>query len=51
MLRSLVGSEMCIRDRQGIEPQAMGSDEFNRLLRSDFERMSKVVKASGARVD
>ena len=37
--------------KQGIEPQAMGSDEFNRLLRSDFERMAKVVKASGARVD
>ena len=29
----------------------MTSDEFNRLLRSDFERMAKVVKASGARVD
>ena len=37
--------------KQGIEPQAMTSDEFNRLLRADFERMSKVVKASGARVD
>ena len=37
--------------KQGIEPQAMGSDEFNRLLRADFERMAKVVKASGARVD
>ena len=37
--------------KQGIEPQAMTSDEFNRLLRSDFERMAKVVKASGARVD
>ncbi len=37
--------------KQGIEPQAMTSDEFNRLLRADFERMAKVVKASGARVD
>ena len=37
--------------RQGIEPQALSGDEFNRLLRSDFERMAKVVKASGARVD
>jgi tripartite-type tricarboxylate transporter receptor subunit TctC len=37
--------------RQGIEPQAMTSDEFNLLLRSDFERMAKVVKASGARID
>jgi len=37
--------------RQGIEPQAMSSDDFNRLLRADFDRMAKVVKASGARVD
>ena len=37
--------------KQGIEPHAMGSDEFNRLLKADFERMAKVVKASGARVD
>jgi len=27
------------------------SDEFGRLLRSDFERMAKVVKAAGARID
>lgn len=37
--------------RQGIEPQALSSDEFNRLLRADFEKMAKVVKASGARID
>ncbi|MBS0336592.1 MAG: tripartite tricarboxylate transporter substrate binding protein [Proteobacteria bacterium] len=37
--------------KQGIEPQAMTSDEFNRLLRADVEKMAKVVKASGARVD
>jgi tripartite-type tricarboxylate transporter receptor subunit TctC len=37
--------------RQGIEPQAMTSDEFNRLLRADFDKMAKVVKASGARID
>ena len=37
--------------RQGIEPQALSSDEFNRLLKSDFDKMSKVVKASGAKID
>jgi tripartite-type tricarboxylate transporter receptor subunit TctC len=37
--------------RQGIEPQAMSSEEFNRLLRADFDKMAKVVKASGAKVD
>ncbi len=37
--------------RQGIEPQAMTSEEFNRLLRADFDKMAKVVKASGARID
>lgn len=37
--------------KQGIEPQAMASDEFNRLLRADFDKMAKVVKASGAKVD
>ena len=37
--------------RQGIEPQAMTSDEFNRLLRADFDKMAKVVKVSGARID
>jgi tripartite-type tricarboxylate transporter receptor subunit TctC len=37
--------------KQGIEPQAMGVDAFNALLREDFARMAKVVKASGARID
>lgn len=37
--------------RQGIEPQAMTSEEFNRLLRADFDKMAKVVKVSGARID
>ena len=38
-------------DRQGIEPALMSIDEFNRLLVSDFEKMAKVVKTSGARID
>ena len=37
--------------KQGIEPQALGVDAFNALLREDFAKMAKVVKASGARID
>ena len=37
--------------RQGVEPQALSPDAFNALLRADFARMAKVVKASGARID
>jgi tripartite-type tricarboxylate transporter receptor subunit TctC len=37
--------------RQGIEPQALSADEFNRLLRADVDKMAKVVKASGAKID
>jgi tripartite-type tricarboxylate transporter receptor subunit TctC len=37
--------------KQGIEPQNLGVDAFNALLREDFARMAKVVKASGARID
>ena len=38
-------------DKQGIEPQAMSNDDFARLLKVDFERMARVVKASGAKVE
>lgn len=37
--------------KQGIEPQAMSVEAFNALLREDFGKMAKVVKASGARID
>ncbi len=37
--------------KQGIEPQALTVEAFNALLREDFARMAKVVKASGARID
>jgi tripartite-type tricarboxylate transporter receptor subunit TctC len=37
--------------KQGIEPQTLGVDAFNALLREDFAKMAKVVKASGARID
>ena len=37
--------------KQGVEPQALNPGAFNALLRADFARMAKVVKASGARID
>jgi tripartite-type tricarboxylate transporter receptor subunit TctC len=37
--------------KQGIEPRALSPDAFNALLRADFAKMARVVKASGARVD
>ena len=38
-------------DKQGIEPLAMNNTDFARLLASDYERMAKVVLASGAKVE
>jgi len=37
--------------RQGIEPQALSPEAFDALLRADFAKMARVVKASGARVE
>jgi tripartite-type tricarboxylate transporter receptor subunit TctC len=37
--------------KQGIEPRHLTVDAFNALLREDFGKMAKVVKASGARID
>jgi len=37
--------------RQGIEPRALGPEAFDALLRADFAKMARVVKASGARID
>jgi len=37
--------------KQGVDPQAMSPEEFGALLRRDFDKMAKVVKASGARID
>ncbi|MFM9884297.1 MAG: tripartite tricarboxylate transporter substrate-binding protein [Burkholderiales bacterium] len=36
--------------RSSLEPRNLGPDEFNRLLREDFEKMAKVVKLSGATI-
>jgi tripartite-type tricarboxylate transporter receptor subunit TctC len=38
-------------DKQGVVPQAMRPDALNALLRADFQKMARVVKASGARID
>jgi tripartite-type tricarboxylate transporter receptor subunit TctC len=38
-------------DKQGVIPQAMTPEAFGELLRADFAKMAKVVKASGARID
>ena len=37
--------------KQGIEPQAMTPETFAALLRADYQKMARVVKASGARID
>ena len=37
--------------KQGIEPQALSPEAFDALLSADFEKMARVVKASGARVE
>lgn len=36
--------------RSSLEPRNLSPDEFNRLLREDFEKMAKVVKLSGATI-
>ena len=38
-------------DKQGIEPLAINNTDFGKLLAMDYERMAKVVKASGAKVE
>ena len=37
--------------KQGNEPKALSPEAFNALLRADFAKMARVVKASGARVE
>jgi tripartite-type tricarboxylate transporter receptor subunit TctC len=38
-------------DRQGVVPRAMTPGDFSILLKNDFAKMAKVVRASGARID
>lgn len=35
----------------GVEPGAMSSDEFQRVLRADWDTAGQIVKASGARIE
>jgi tripartite-type tricarboxylate transporter receptor subunit TctC len=37
--------------KQGVEPRAMSPAEFAALLKADYGRMAKIVKASGAKID
>ena len=37
--------------RLGVEPGTMSSDEFQKLLRADYEAAGVLVKASGARIE
>jgi tripartite-type tricarboxylate transporter receptor subunit TctC len=38
-------------DKQGVVPRALSPEEFAALLRADFAKMEKIVKAAGARID
>src|SRR5258705_130131 len=38
-------------DKQGIQPQALSPEAFDALLRADFDKMARIVKASGARIE
>jgi hypothetical protein len=35
----------------GVEPGTMSADEFQKLLRADWDTAGAVVKASGARIE
>jgi len=37
--------------RLGVEPRTQTADEFQKLLRADWDAMGAVVKASGAKID
>ncbi|HEY8069998.1 MAG TPA: tripartite tricarboxylate transporter substrate binding protein [Burkholderiales bacterium] len=38
-------------DKQGVVPRALSPEEFAALLREDYARMGRVVKAAGARIE
>ncbi len=38
-------------DKQGVVPRAMSPEEFAALLREDYARMGRIVKAAGARIE
>ena len=38
-------------DKQGVVPRALSPEEFAALLREDYARMGRIVKAAGARIE
>ena len=38
-------------EKQGVVPEAMTPEAFGELLRKDYDKMARVVKLSGARID
>jgi tripartite-type tricarboxylate transporter receptor subunit TctC len=38
-------------EKLGIEPRAMSPDDFDKVLRSDYDRLAKIVKLSGATIE
>jgi tripartite-type tricarboxylate transporter receptor subunit TctC len=38
-------------EKQGVTPRAMSAEALDKLLRADFQKMARVVKASGAKID
>jgi tripartite-type tricarboxylate transporter receptor subunit TctC len=38
-------------DKQGVVPRALSPEEFAALLRDDYARMGRIVKAAGARIE
>ncbi len=42
---------LCLTGHLDVVPQAMSPAALNALLREDFQRMARVVRAAGARID
>ena len=38
-------------EKQGVVPQAMSAEAFGALLREDYVKMGRVVKAAGAKIE
>ena len=52
VLRALAAADVVDRVRQiGQTPAPAGADEFARVIRADYERWERVVKASGAKAE
>jgi tripartite-type tricarboxylate transporter receptor subunit TctC len=52
VLRAMAAPDVVERVQQlGQTPSPAGAEEFARYMRADFERWSRVVKASGAKAE